>query len=151
LKLYQFEVAFDIKTEVAGKEGVNGVPSSTLTRQELISGLPVGTKITPENVIDIRKLADGRTVWLEIGSDAAGLQHIYKQHEADFIKKGILRGEISTVVMNALERGKIIGTNGAANVYRIIHNGIEQNIAVGVSSNGFVVRANPVSFWKPLP
>ena len=139
------------KFEVTMKEGVKRVPSSTLTKQELISGLPAGTKITPEDVINIRKLADGRTVWLEIGSDAAGLQHIYKQHEVDFMKKGILQGKISTVVMNALERGKIIETDGAANVYRIIHNGIEQNIAIGVSSNGFVVRANPVSFWKPLP
>lgn len=52
--------------------------------------------------------------------------------------------------MNALERGDIIGTNGSANVYRVTHNGVEQNIAVGVGSNGFVVRANPISFWKPL-
>ena len=53
--------------------------------------------------------------------------------------------------MNALERGQVVGTNGSANVYRITHKGVEQNIAVGVSSNGFVVRAHPVSSWKPLP
>ena len=53
--------------------------------------------------------------------------------------------------MSALERGKIVGTNGSASVYRITHNGVEQNIAIGVGSNGFVVRANPVSSWKPLP
>lgn len=113
--------------------------------------MPAGTKITPERVVDIRKLPDARTVWLETGSDAAGLQHIYKRHEVDFVNKGILRDEIPTVVMDALERGKIVGTNGSANVYRITHNGIEHNIAIGVGSNGFVVRANPVSTWKPLP
>lgn len=134
-----------------GTVGAKGVPSSTLTREELISGLPAGTKITPESVVDIRKLSDGRTVWLETGSDAAGLQHIYKRHEVDFANKGILRDEIPTVVMNALERGEVIGVNGSANVYRIIHNGIEQNIAIGIGSNGFVVRANPVSSWKTLP
>jgi filamentous hemagglutinin len=132
-------------------QGAKGVPNSTLTRDELISGLPAGTKITPESVIDIRKLPDGRTVWLETGSDAAGLRHIYKRHEVDFVNKGILRDEIPTVLMNALERGKIVGTNGSANVYRITHNGVEQNIAIGVGSNGFVVRANPVSSWRPLP
>lgn len=63
--------------------GPKGIPNSTLTRDELISGLPAGTKITPESVVDIRKLPDGRTVWLETGSDAAGLQHIYKRHEVD--------------------------------------------------------------------
>lgn len=74
--------------------------------------MPAGTKITPESVVDIRKLQDGRTVWLENGSDAAGLQHIYKRHEVDFTNKGILRDEIPTVVMNALERGKIVGEKG---------------------------------------
>ena len=67
------------------------------------------------------------------------------------MSKGISRDDISSVVMNALERGQVVGTNGSANVYRITHKGVEQNIAVGVSSNGFVVRANPVSSWKPLP
>lgn len=68
-----------------------------------------------------------------------------------FVNKGISRDDIPNVVMSALERGKVVGTNGSANVYRITHNGVEQNIAVGVGSNGFVVRANPVSSWKPLP
>lgn len=131
--------------------GVKGVSGSALTRDELISGLPVGTKITPGSVVDIRRLPDGRTVWLEKGTDASGLQHIYKRHEADFVNKGISRDDIPNVVMSALERGKVVGINGSANVYRITHNGVEQNIAVGVGSNGFVVRANPVSSWKPLP
>tara|TARA_B100002003_G_scaffold234533_1_gene248563 strand:- start:1323 stop:1895 length:573 start_codon:yes stop_codon:yes gene_type:complete len=129
-----------------------GIPNSTLlTRDELISGLPATTKITPESVVDIRKLPDCRTVWLEIDSDAAGLQHIYKRREVDFANKGISRDEIPSVVMSALERGKIVGTNGSASVCRITHNGLEQNIAIGVGSNGFIVRANPVSTWKSLP
>ncbi len=135
----------------AASSSAKGVSGSTLTRDELITSLPVGTKITPENVVDIRRLPDGRTVWLEKGTDAAGLQHIFKRHEVDFFNKGISRDDIPNVVMNALERGQIIGTNGSANVYRITYNGVEQNIAVGVGSNGFVVRANPVSSWKPLP
>lgn len=102
-------------------------------------------------MVDIRRLPDGRTVWLEKGTDAAGLQHIYKRHEVDFVSKGISRDDIPNVVMSALERGKIVGTNGSASVYRIMYNGVEQNIAVGIGSNGFVVRANPVSSWKPLP
>jgi filamentous hemagglutinin len=126
----------------------NEVPSPKMTREELISSLPAGTKITPEKVIDIRQVPDGRVVWLETGNDAAGLQHIYKRHEEDFISKGIPREEISTVVMNALEEGNIVGKNGTASVYRTVYNGVEQHIAIGIGSNGFVVRANPVSFWK---
>lgn len=127
------------------------VPNAT-NRAQLIDDLKVsGTKITPENVVDIRKLPNGRTVWLETGSDSAGLQHIYKRHTVDFTNKGISREDIATVVMDALEHGNIVGTNGSANVYRTIYNGTEQNIAIGVGSNGFIVRANPVSTWKPLP
>lgn len=134
-----------------GKRGDGHAPNRALTRDELITGLPQGTKITPEDLVDIRRLPDGRTVWLETGNDAAGLQHIYRRHEVDFSNKGIPREEISTVVMDALERGNIVGTNGSVSVYRVTHNGIEQNIAIGVGSNGFVVRANPVSSWKSLP
>jgi len=147
-KLTAEQIAAVVGQAATGAKGVSG---SALTRDELISGLPVGTKITPRSVVDIRRLPDGRTVWLEKGTDAAGLQHIYKRHEADFVNKGISRDDIPNVVMNALERGKVVGTNGSANVYRITHNGVEQNIAVGVGSNGFVVRANPVSSWKLLP
>jgi hypothetical protein len=110
-----------------------------------------GKKITPENVVGIRKLSDGRTVWLETGSDTAGLRHIYKRHEVDFANKGISRAEVPNIIMNALEKGNIVGTNGSVNVYRITSNGVEQNIAIGIGSNGFIVRANPVSIWKPLP
>ncbi|MEE9453303.1 MAG: hypothetical protein V3V13_02825, partial [Paracoccaceae bacterium] len=130
---------------------VGRLPDGVLKRVELIDNLAAsGTRITPGNVVDIRQI-DGKTVWLETGSDSAGLQHIYKRHEVDFANKGIPRGEVPNVIMNALERGNVVGTNGSANVYRVTHNGIEHNIAIGVGSNGFVVRANPVSSWKPLP
>lgn len=121
-------------------------------KSQLIDNLVKGgTKITPEKVVDIRKLQDGRTVWLETGNDTAGLQHIYKRNEIDFSRKGISREEIPAVVMEALEHGNIVGTNGSANVYRIVREGSEMHVAIGVSSNGFVVRANPVSIWKSLP
>ena len=62
-----------------------------------------------------------------------------------------LGGKVTTVIMNALERGEIIGTNGRGPVYRIKHKGAELNIIIGVGSNGFVGRANPTNEWKPLP
>lgn len=99
----------------------------------------------------IRKLPNGQTVWLETGNELAGLEHIYKRHGVDFANKGIMHEEISGLILDAVEKNNIVGTSGSANVYRIIHNGVEQNIAVGVGSNGFIVRANPVSSWKVLP
>ncbi|PRA85914.1 hypothetical protein CQ054_10625 [Ochrobactrum sp. MYb29] len=35
-------------------------------------------------MVDIRKLPDGRTVWLETGNSRAGLQHIVDGHAQDF-------------------------------------------------------------------
>ena len=101
-------------------------------------------------MVDIRLLPDGRTVWLETGSTSAGLRHILERHETDFLNKGVSRKDIPNVVMNALEVDNVVGTNGSANVYRVIHNGVEQNIAIGVGSNGFIIRANPVSSWRSL-
>ncbi len=74
-------------------------------------------------------------VWLEESSNAGGLEHIYVRHEVDFASKGISRAEIPTVVMNALERGEIIGTSGSAHVYRITQNGVEKNIGL---KGGFI-------------
>ena len=112
--------------------------------------LPPGVKVTPANVVDIRTLPDGRTVWLETGSDSAGLEHILNRHARDFANKGISSDQIPLVVMDALAQNNVVGTNGSANVYRLIVDGQEKNIAIGVGSNGFVVRANPVSEWNPV-
>jgi len=124
-----------------------GVPLKTA---KLLAELPEGTKYMAQEVISAAKMPDGKIVWLEKGNNSAGLMHIYDSHEIDFINKGISHNDVPTIVMNALEKGNVVGTNGTANVYRITYNGVEQNIAIGVGSNGYVVRANPVSSWKPL-
>ena len=114
---------------------------------ELVSN---GIKFSPNNILQIGKTASGQIVFLESGSASAGLKHILERHATDFVNKGIAESEISSVVINAVTNGKIVGTNGSASVYQITYNEITQNIAVGVGSNGFIVRANPVSSWSPL-
>ncbi|HJX81292.1 MAG TPA: hypothetical protein VJ248_04620 [Candidatus Udaeobacter sp.] len=52
--------------------------------------------------------------------------------------------------MQAVSKGKIVGTNGSAPVYEILYGGKPKYISVGVGSNGYIVRSNPVSEWKPL-
>jgi len=57
-----------------------------------------GKKITPENVVDIRRLPDGKIVWLETGTATgprpAGLNHIIVDHGTDFANKGIAESDI---------------------------------------------------------
>ncbi|MFM0288003.1 hemagglutinin repeat-containing protein [Paraburkholderia megapolitana] len=109
-----------------------------------------GVKFTPKNVIATGTAADGQVVFLETGSSSAGLQHIIEEHGVDFTNKGIAQSDIPSVVMDAVTQGKLVGTNGSAPVYEITYNGTPKYVSVGVSSNGFIVRANPVSTWKPL-
>lgn len=142
-------VVDDVAGAVGGAKATN--TEAWAIRSDLIDGLPAGTRITPENVVGIRKLPDGRTVWLETGNDAAGLQHIYRRHGTDLANKEIPREQVPAVVMDELKQGNVVGTNGSASVCRIVHNGTEQHIAMGVGSNELVVRANPVSQWRPLP
>lgn len=45
-------------------------------------------------------------MWLENGTDTAGLNHIITEHADDFLNKGITQEQIPDYVMNALENGK---------------------------------------------
>ncbi|BBF85945.1 putative large exoprotein [Aquitalea magnusonii] len=109
-----------------------------------------GVKFTPENVLATGIGPNGKIVFLENGSSSAGLQHIIERHAADFESKGIAQSDIPSVVMEAVTKGTLVGTNGSAPVYQIIYDGSPKYISVGVGSNGFIVRANPVSTWKPV-
>jgi filamentous hemagglutinin len=112
--------------------------------------LALGEKISKEKVLQIQKLSNGKIVWLEEGNASAGRKHILDSHGQDFLNKGISNEEIPDLLMKAIKEGNIVGTNGSANVYQTVFNGVQQNVAIGISNNGFIVRANPVSTWKPL-
>ncbi|PTR34270.1 hypothetical protein C8J98_102458 [Luteibacter sp. OK325] len=109
-----------------------------------------GVRFTSQNVVATGTTSEGAVVFLETGSQTAGLQHIIERHGDDFVSKGIAQSDIPAVVMEAVTRGTIVGTNGSAPVYQITYGGVSKYISVGVGSNGFIVRANPVSTWKPL-
>lgn len=129
---------------VKRKLGGVAAPNKTQLIDDLIRR---GTKITPANLVDIRRLPDGRTVWLETGNSSAGLQHIADGHAVDFAARGISRDQIPNLIFDALENGKIVGSTGtgrnARSVYETTFNGVTQRVAVGVSENGFVVTAHP--------
>lgn len=94
----------------------------------------------------ITKTADGKLVWLENGTDTAGLNHIITEHADDFLNKGITQEQIPDYVMNALENGKIVGYQGRGTgrpIYEFTYNGEIHKVAITVGNNGFIVGANP--------
>lgn len=92
----------------------------------------------------IAKKPDGEIVFVEIGNERSGWQHIRKNHANDFFNKGISEDQILDAVMTAVVSGRILGIQGRSrSVYRVEFNGATQYISVDVGSNGYIVSANP--------
>ena len=169
IELYQRSMGDDLSDPTGGKRemlsiiagamlggGLGTVPKNTsgsLTKTRLIDELlNRGAKITPENVIDIKKLPDGRIVWLESGKATgprpAGLKHIIADHGSEFAGKGISEADIPDAIFTALRDGKIVDYQGQGMgrpVYEYSYKGKTQYTAITVSENGFIVGANPKS------
>ena len=131
----------DGAAEDAGKVVESGLNSNLL--DELANS---GVKYNPEDIVAITKTADGKLVWLENGTDTAGLNHIITEHADDFLNKGITQEQIPDYVMNALENGKIVGYQGRGTgrpIYEFTYNGEIHKVAITVGNNGFIVGANP--------
>jgi hypothetical protein len=134
---------------LAGSGKIAGADSE----ESLIAGLSKdGIKHNPEEILAIAKDKNGKTIFLEKGNSNAGLQHIMERHGDDFENVGIAKDDIPKVVMDAVTKGNQVGTTGTSTpVYETIYNGSTKTIGVGVGNNGFIVRANPTSNYKPLP
>jgi len=160
LRLYAIEPGVSATTgvaeaEAAGLRGVGGAGAkgvSGAVRQADLDVLAAnGVKFTPENVIATGKTPSGQIVFLETGNSSAGLQHIVEGHASDFASIGVSSDKISSVVMQAVTEGKIVGYQGAGigrPIYEITINGQPQRIAVTVGNNGFIVGANPAGGIK---
>ncbi len=105
-----------------------------------------GVKFDEAKLVDVRRMPDGKLVFLEEGRPAAGLQHILGEHAADFARRGVPEDEVPDLIMSTLERGQVIGYQGKGTgrpIYQAIINGEPQPIAITTGSNGYVVGANP--------
>jgi len=108
-----------------------------------------GEKCNPDDVIGITKTSDGKIIWLETGTERAGLTHILTVHGDQFAQRGIDNNSISNYIMDAVSQGKIVGYQGKKDsprpIYEFVYNGEIQRVAVQIGSNGFIVGANPRS------
>lgn len=105
-----------------------------------------GTKISPEAVVDVRRLSDGHIVWLERGNDESGLAHILNSHGQEFANKGVPPDEVSSTVFRALEDGKKVGAKrDGTPIYAVTYDGKAWDMVVVVGSNGYIVTAYPVT------
>ena len=131
--------ASEILKDAAVKE--MGATNRTQLIDDLVTG---GTRITPENVVDIRSI-NGRTVWLETGNSSAGLQHIVGKHGPEFAQRGIMEAQIPDVIFTALQKNNVVGYQGRGTgrpIYEFDYGGLTHQLAITVGDNGFIVGAN---------
>ena len=107
-------------------------------------------KFSINDLVFITKCKTGKIVWLEKGSEKAGLAHIEKAHGDDFLKKGISKDKIPDllleVVNNGIDTGKKQGRHkNARPIYDVEFEGKKLKVAITISENGFLVGANPCS------
>ena len=116
-----------------------------MDREELIAELrEAGIKHNPDAILRIAKLPEGKIVFLEIGNSNSGWQHIIEKRKSNFADRGIPEDQIIDAIMVAVTRGKVIGTQGKSrNIYEVEFNDSLYYISIEVSSNGYIVGANP--------
>jgi hypothetical protein len=116
--------------------------------RELIAN---GVKVTPDDILAIARLPDGKIVFLEKGQAGvpgikdAGMAHIIKEHGAEFAGAGIGAQEIPKVLINALNSGKIVGYLGQGvgrPIIETVVNGQTIKVGITVGNNGYIVGAN---------
>ena len=110
-----------------------------------------GVKHTPEEILRIARLPNGKIGFLETGNASSGLQHILENHKDEFAEKGIYEADVTDAVFLAVIQQTIVDYQKPNRpIYQITFNGKTQLIAVTVGSNGYIVCANPRSTPQQL-
>lgn len=104
-----------------------------------------GEKVSVDAVVEVTRTFDGKLVWLETGTEGAGLKHIIVRHASQFADKGISADDIPEFLFTALKYGRVIGKQNTRDVFEVEYHGGIQRVSITIGSNGFIVGANPIS------
>ncbi|MEO1254732.1 MAG: Hint domain-containing protein, partial [Bacteroidota bacterium] len=108
-----------------------------------------GTRFSRENMVAITRNPDGTVMWLESGSNRAGLQHIMERHGSNFADKlnANNQEEVVELVMNSINNRTPIATRPTPGDTRggtdYLYDIDGSNLRVSVGGNGFIVTAFP--------
>ena len=116
--------------------------------KELIKELSdAGITFSEENIVFIAKDATGQIVWLENGSDQAGLTHIINRHMDDFVNAiGLTKEALPKFLEDVVTKGDVISntlTKAQTGYTRIYDYDGNYYTVTGIGTNGFIVTAYP--------
>ncbi|WP_206816603.1 hypothetical protein [Chroococcus sp. FPU101] len=101
-------------------------------------------KHNPAEIVAIVQLSDGQIIFLEKGNLTSGLKHILERHQEDFQNRGIAEDEIVSLIFQALQEDRLLGTQGKSRkIYEVYFKEQSQYLSIDIGTNGYIVSANP--------
>ncbi|APU19504.1 hypothetical protein [Actinoalloteichus sp. GBA129-24] len=109
-------------------------------------------KVSPDKILRMTRHRNGHLVWLEAGSERAGLRHILRpKREGNFEDKGISADCIVDLIFAGIDRGTLVGYIGEdREVYDVEFDGRVQRVAVAIADNGFIITAHPMHDYQKV-
>ena len=131
------EIAQEIKEEYQAKR----TDEEKALIRELVES---GRKCKSEEIIQIDKADAGGIVWMETGTENAGLIHILK-HQKELKARGIEKKEIPRFTAEIIKKGEIVsGTKSKNGKEGLLLRYGEKLYIISVGDNGFIVGLYPV-------
>lgn len=90
----------------------------------------MGVKCTPEKIVCIGRMVNGKIIFLEegkFGQGGSGLAHILEEHKTDFLSRSISPEQIPSLIISAVIRGQFLGYQGRREPRREIYEVIFRN------------------------
>lgn len=120
-------------------DAVDGTKDLGKTKELLKELAESGVKYTEDDVVLIYKNADGSLMWLEKGTESAGLEHILTKHAKEFEDVN----DVPALLESVLETGPIkTGITDAGRYADYVFDGTTYRVAYG--TNGFIVSFYPI-------
>jgi len=107
-------------------------------------------KFNKDEIVFITKDSENQIVWLENGTDFAGLRHIIQRHGEDFKEKhGIEEVDITNHLNSVFSKGKVeysrpVIKNGRLGYEKLYSYNGNYYLLSGIGSNGYIVSAYPI-------
>ena len=131
------EIAQEIKEEYQAKR----TDEEKALIRELVES---GRKCKSEEIIQIDKADAGGIVWMETGTENAGLIHILK-HQKELKARVIEKKEIPRFTAEIIKKGEIVsGTKSKNGKEGLLLRYGEKLYIISVGDNGFIVGLYPV-------